>query len=186
MNLESLLADRRRAVVVAHPDDETLWAGGLIASYPGDWTIICCSIPRLDPLRAWKFFDACKALAAKGRLMPFEENDPTNHAGNLQFIKLKEFDVVVTHGPDGEYGHRHHKDVNRWVMKNFDGPVITFFGSEKLQLDAHTTEIKWLALQCYDHVLPYSPLGLVPKWQALAHRYAEHLDGVETFNVHNT
>ena len=33
---------RSVAVIVAHPDDETLWAGGMILAHPlWDWLIVC-------------------------------------------------------------------------------------------------------------------------------------------------
>jgi LmbE family N-acetylglucosaminyl deacetylase len=36
------------AVIVAHPDDETLWAGGTILEHPSnDWFIVClCSVEK--------------------------------------------------------------------------------------------------------------------------------------------
>ena len=37
--------------VVAHPDDETLFAAGAIIRSGGDWTVICCSTPESDPIR---------------------------------------------------------------------------------------------------------------------------------------
>src|SRR6266705_2571148 len=98
----------RRALVVAHCDDESLWFGGLLAAEPGDWTIIACSIPRTDPIRAWKFFDACEVLGAKPRLLPFVESGPLELLGNTDRLDLAGFDQIVTHNVVGEYGHRHH------------------------------------------------------------------------------
>ena len=65
------LPNMKRAIVVAHPDDEVLWAGGLPLRFPGDWTVVCCSTPAKDPVRAEHFFDACDVLGVKGKIFPF-------------------------------------------------------------------------------------------------------------------
>src|SRR6185369_9909067 len=98
----------KRVLVVAHPDDESLFFGGLLASEPGDWTVISCSIPRTDPIRAWKFFDACEVLGAKPRLLPFSETE-----FNISALELSSFDQIVTHNSAGEYGHPQHLQLNR-------------------------------------------------------------------------
>ena len=76
-NLRDILG-RNPTIIVAHPDDETMWAGGLIATYHAlNWTAICCTIPRLDPARAWDWFGACKKLGIRERLLwPYQEPSP--------------------------------------------------------------------------------------------------------------
>ena len=56
----------RAAVIVAHPDDETLWCGGTILLHP-DWAWEVVSLCRAsDPDRAPKFGRALDALGACG------------------------------------------------------------------------------------------------------------------------
>ena len=60
----------RLTMIVAHPDDETLWGGAYILRHPGDWLVQCCSVPVSDPVRAIKFHEACKRLGATGFVLP--------------------------------------------------------------------------------------------------------------------
>ena len=50
------------AIIVAHPDDETLWVGGTILIHPA-WNCFIVSVCRRnDTNRAPKFYKALKAL----------------------------------------------------------------------------------------------------------------------------
>lgn len=171
-------------IVGAHPDDEVLFAAALPIRYPDrDWTIICCSIPRRDPIRAWKFFDACEALGARGRLMPVVESEPNENPTGLQLLDLKSFDCVVTHNDEGEYGHVHHRAVHRAVISRLPKNVITFgyrhaaHGKYEIRLNRDELQRKTQALRCYDHITPYEGRD-VPKWRALVHRYFE-VEGID-------
>lgn len=174
-----------RALVVAHPDDESLWFGGLLASEPGDWTVICCSIPRADPIRAWKFFDACEVLGAKARLLPFVETDAKEPLLHVDIIDLSGFDQIVTHNSVGEYGHGHHIYLNRVLKARYPDKVVTggygkAAGSKLVVLNEHQLRIKMAALRCYDHT---SPMDGKLKWRALLDRYGAEFDlGVETYD----
>jgi hypothetical protein len=166
----------KRVLVVAHPDDEALWFGGLLIAEPGDWTCICCSIPRTDPIRAYKFFDACDVLGAKGRLLPFTEGEELD----LSHLDVSGFDQVVTHGVVGEYGHRHHVQLNRHLIGAVTGRYGMLPGTKRIELTASQYERKVQALRCYDHTSPYDRK---PKWQALLDRYGTEFDlTVETYD----
>lgn len=174
-----------RALVVAHPDDESLWFGGLLAAEPGDWTVICCSIPRTDPIRAWKFFDACDVLGAKARMIPAVETAPGEALKFVDQIDLSAFEQIVTHGAVGEYGHGHHLQLNRVLRARYPGKVLTGCygkapGPKRIALSEHQLGIKMAALRCYDHT---SPSDGQPKWRALLDRYGSQFDlGVETYD----
>ena len=49
--MEAIDFSGKNLMVVAHPDDETMWGGSLPIRYPGDWFIVCCTVPKRDPER---------------------------------------------------------------------------------------------------------------------------------------
>lgn len=175
---------RNGVVVVAHPDDESLWCGGLLARFPCFWTVICCSIPRADPIRAFKFFDACGVLRAEGRLLPFVEPNPTEEMTKLDMLDLGGYDAVVTHNAVGEYGNRQHIDVHRYVTARYPNKTWTIGygdseGSERITLSDLEKIGKHNAIASYNHT---SPFDGKPKWRALLARYGKRFDlGVETY-----
>src|ERR1051325_7321430 len=72
--LEDLIDRAENAVmVVAHPDDESLWGAGIVLRYKKNWTVICCTVPYHDPIRAEKFRNACGVLGAAGVLLGHSE-----------------------------------------------------------------------------------------------------------------
>ena len=173
----------RPVIVVAHPDDETLWAGGLPLLFPDRaWTIIACSMPKSDPVRPEKFPAACAVLGATPQILPNVDKGPGHALDGLETLDLSPYDSFVTHGARGEYGHRHHVQVHDTVRALAGSrPVLTFgFGRGKivLDLDTETAAIKLRALKCYDH-------GRLPKWQELIRDH--YLNGVslerETYDL---
>lgn len=181
----------KRAMIVAHPDDETLFGAGIVIRNPGDWTIYCCTIPAADPIRAVKFHDACRVLGATGVVYPHTEPCINSTITWLNEIDLSAYDHIVTHNSFGEYGHLQHKDVNRYVVRTYGKKLITTFGfTDQHGAGEHTialTDIekarKMKALKCYDHVHPFRNAA-IPKWEAL---YKYHIEekgvdfGIETY-----
>ncbi|MDD5147963.1 MAG: PIG-L family deacetylase [Candidatus ainarchaeum sp.] len=108
-------------MVVAHPDDETIWAGGFLARNKNwDWTIV--SLCReSDADRNPKFHRACALYNAKPVMLDLEDTE-LKQIDNLEVQNLlhefeeKEFDFVFTHGGNGEYGHIRHKDTHKAVL----------------------------------------------------------------------
>jgi LmbE family N-acetylglucosaminyl deacetylase len=112
------------AVIVAHPDDETLWAGGTILSHPNhNWFIVClCRASDTD--RAPRFYNALKLYRAKG-IMGDIDDGPNQHPLNkdelekeiLKLLPSTHFDLILTHNSTGEYTrHLRHEEINRAVM----------------------------------------------------------------------
>lgn len=168
---------KRGCAILAHPDDESLWCGGLLSRSGIDWTVICCSVPEKDPERAYKFFAACTLLGVTGRLLPFGEK-----AGlfRLDLIDLTGFDLVLTHGPEGEYGHPQHRELHDRLFRFCPVPLRTIgyrqggMGRFAFPLDAIARHTKLEALKCYDHKSPADD-GKT-KWQALIDYYGTRFD----------
>jgi LmbE family N-acetylglucosaminyl deacetylase len=117
-------SDLRALVIVAHPDDETLWAGGLMLMCPSwRWTVL--SLCRgSDRDRRRKFFKAMTHLDAAGRIGDLDdgpEQTPLSEALVASAISSdlpdNGFDLVLTHSPFGEYTrHLRHEEVARAVL----------------------------------------------------------------------
>ncbi len=112
------------AIIVAHPDDETLWAGGTILSNP-TWQCFIVSLCRgSDSERSPKFYKALKALKSEGIMgdlddepeqKPLAESDIEQIILNL--LPKKPFDLIITHNPNGEYTrHLRHEEVSKAVI----------------------------------------------------------------------
>jgi LmbE family N-acetylglucosaminyl deacetylase len=107
-------------VIVAHPDDETLWTGGLMLMCRNwQWQVI--SLCRgSDTDRRPRFFKALKLYDAKGRIADLDDGpkqsplDPrTVESAILTAVGDHGFDVVITHSPVGEYTrHRRHEETS--------------------------------------------------------------------------
>ena len=119
-------------VIVAHPDDETIWMGGKILS-ERDWEWTILSLCRKDdPDRKPKFFGVCKELNARGFISDLDDDHPERKLASLDevakrvepIVTDKRFDVVYTHGPNGEYGHNRHIETNLTVRRMFEEGLI--------------------------------------------------------------
>lgn len=121
------------AVAVAHPDDETLWAGGLIMLNPEcSWTIVSLC-RKNDSDRAPKFFKALSRLNAGGAIGDLDDGpdqkplDPqTVERMILDLLPKKKFDLILTHSTKGEYTrHRRHEETGKAVLSLWEkGKII--------------------------------------------------------------
>ncbi|HXB74492.1 MAG TPA: PIG-L family deacetylase [Candidatus Acidoferrales bacterium] len=114
----------RAAVVVAHPDDETLWCGGYILTHPEfQWRIV--SLCRAaDPDRAPKFRRVLQRLGAQGEMADLDDGPdqaplPVQQIQDTtaRLLAGSSYNLILTHGPKGEYTrHRRHDECCRTVV----------------------------------------------------------------------
>lgn len=117
-------------VIVAHPDDEIIWMGGMILKNKDwDWTVF--SLCReSDADRNPKFFSVCKMLKIQGIMADLDDEvlRPLNKNIIIETIleKVKDhYDYIFTHGKNGEYGHIRHREVYWAVKKIISDKKIT-------------------------------------------------------------
>lgn len=116
---------KRALVIVAHPDDETIWMGGFILKHPElKWTIFSlCRASDMD--RAPKFKRVCKHYGAKMIMADLEDDGKLSLKKSLPAIEKiitenisgKKYDYLFTHSRNGEYGHPRHLGANKVVKK---------------------------------------------------------------------
>lgn len=131
---------RTTCMIVAHPDDETLWAGGMILKHPEwHWEIdtLCRSS---DPDRSGKFRRVLSVYGAAGLMADLDDGPEQRplpgvevRQAVLEFTDRRRFDRVVTHGPHGEYTrHRRHEEVSKavcdlWLHGEIDANALWLF-----------------------------------------------------------
>lgn len=117
--------DSKCAVIVAHPDDETLWAGGLMLMHPdAEWTVVTIC-RKSDADRAPKFFKALTGFGANGYMGDLDDGPEQEPLDNgkiqrtiMELLPSDRFDVVVTHSTAGEYTrHLRHEETAKAVMR---------------------------------------------------------------------
>lgn len=115
-------------MIVAHPDDETLWGGGHLA---GDDYFVLCLTNGWNGIRSRDYYRALGAFNDKGIILSYPDlvdgkrsdwsNAKEGIMKDLQLIlNYKKWNKVVTHNPEGEYGHAHHKMTSSFTTQMWD------------------------------------------------------------------
>jgi len=111
-------------VIVAHPDDETLWAGGTILLHPDcKWTVITLC-RKSDSDRASRFFRALEKLNATGAMGDLDDGPEQTPLSTYEvqetivdLLVSYRYDLIITHGMWGEYTrHLRHEETGRAVI----------------------------------------------------------------------
>ncbi len=135
MNTEKAERPKTAAVLVAHPDDETLWAGGTILSHSSwKWYIVTLSRAG-DPDRAPRFHRALHELGVSGIMGDLDDGPEQSPLDSLlvqqcimDLLPPEHFDLLITHDPAGEYTrHLRHEETAR--------AVISLWGTARLSAD---------------------------------------------------
>jgi LmbE family N-acetylglucosaminyl deacetylase len=118
---------------VAHPDDETLWAGGTMLSHPSwNWFVVCLC-RGFDSDRAPKFNQALKVLGSDGIMGDLDDgpeqitlDDKEVEKVILNLLPSGQFDLIITHNPSGEYTRNlRHEETGKAVIRLWHGGRIS-------------------------------------------------------------
>lgn len=124
-------------VIVAHPDDETIWMGGTLLQIKekqdSNVTLICLC-RKSDRDRYPKFQKACKILGVKGHMFDLDDGETGIYKEiSLQDIiskinsatNNKPYTVLYTHNENGEYGHIRHIETHNAVMEMLNKKILS-------------------------------------------------------------
>ena len=127
------LNSKKVALIVAHPCDETLWAGGTILSHPSwDWFIVClCRGGETELVK--RYDEALKLLRAEGVIGVLHggaDQKPLNDTEVEQTIKdllpANYFDLIISHNPAGEYTSKiWQEETGNAVIKLWHSGIIS-------------------------------------------------------------
>ena len=115
---------RSVAVIVAHPDDEVLWCGGLLLCRPQWAPFVACLCRGRDPDRSPRFRRVLARLGARGAMGDLDDG-PQQHpvpAATVRDLALsllpgRGYDLILTHSAQGEYTrHRRHEETGSAVQ----------------------------------------------------------------------
>lgn len=136
MNLDNIKTTAKKVMFIAHPDDETLW--GSSALYNEKYLVVCITCGgRKDRVRE---FEEVMSLTGddyimlnypdlvKGKKSDWKADWNNINKDIQEILSYKDWDLIVTHNPDGEYGHIHHKMTNQIVTKYANHDQLTYFG----------------------------------------------------------
>jgi len=115
----------RKLMIVAHPDDETLWGGANL--FKNRYFVVCLT-NGFNLKRANDFKKLLKFTNNSGIILNYPDfqdnirNDWSEVKTGLlkdlsKLLNYQYWDKIVTHGPDGTTGHIHHKKTCKYVTK---------------------------------------------------------------------
>lgn len=116
---------KKIALIVAHPDDETLWAGGTILSHPLWNCFVVCLCRKNDKERAPRFYKALEALHSEGIMGDLDDGADQKPLKNnevaqtiLGLLPPVDYDLILTHHLTGEYTrHLRHEEVSKATIQ---------------------------------------------------------------------
>ncbi len=126
----------KKLMIVAHPDDEIIWGGSHLID---DEYFVVCLTNANDEVRSEEFKkamaytnDAYIMLDYQDRFMDKKSRWTIEQffikRDLKQIINLKNWEEIVTHNPDGEYGHIQHKLTSKYVTKYAKDKNLLYFG----------------------------------------------------------
>ena len=173
-------------MIVAHPDDDYLWGGAHLLS--GDWFVVVLT-NKDNKVRSAEFAEMTAALGNRGLILGYPDkiarrrSDWSYWEDDIRediktILSYKDWNQVVTHNADGEYGHQHHRATHRLTVEAYDAlgckSELYFFGryyvngeipADLAPMDAETLTKKQSLIDIYHsqakticklgHMIPY-------------------------------
>lgn len=130
------LTNYNNLMIVAHPDDETIWGGAHLIN---DNYLVVCITCESSKIRVLEFKKDMKDTNSKYIMLDYPDktfgkpNDWHRYEEKIykdleHIINYKKWDIIATHNPDGEYGHIHHIKTSKIVTSISNKNNLMYFG----------------------------------------------------------
>lgn len=134
------ISNASKLMIVAHPDDETIWGGAHLLD--GGYLVVCIT-NGYNTERADEFRKAVEQSGNTPLILSYPDkvffmrDDWSDAKKDIEsdisrIMSAKHWDIAVTHNPKGEYGHIHHKMTNELTVQAFNetcgADKLYFFG----------------------------------------------------------
>jgi len=134
-------------MIVAHPDDETLWGYYYLKNFD-NWKILCITNSN-NPTRVQELTNIAKKFNTALEIWNYQDSP---HSYNMHPQIYKDIhrainldpnvQIVLTHNPLGEYGHIQHIKVSNVVLTVSKKPTYVFSYSSKKGEQKEKCELK--------------------------------------------
>ena len=141
-----------KLMIIAHPDDETLWGGKALIE--DDYLVVCITCGKVKS-RVFEFVNVMHTTNDKYIMLGYPDKTKGQRdnwdkvykdiSKDLdKMITVKDWEQIVVHNPDGEYGHQHHKMLNVMTTNLVkEKKKLYYFGhySSKKSISKHYDEL---------------------------------------------
>lgn len=114
-----------KLMIIAHPDDELIWGGGHLIE--DDYLVVCITCGD-SKVRVKEFVKVMNKTKDKYIMLGYPDKNNGERANweeeldslsndIKEIISLKEWNLIITHNPEGEYNHIHHQLINKIVTE---------------------------------------------------------------------
>ncbi len=182
-------------IIVSHPQDEILWSSTKISK--GNNLVVCISCQKYEE-DTKNFIKVMKYTNNKFLTLSYPEYKDDTHINWNTYkkditkdiktiIEYKNWNSIITHNPNGEYGNIHHKIISKIVTNNtkdkellyynnyyYSKKEITNYQNILTKIDTSQLKTKYkllsfynnkeLILDNYNHILPYEETIPYRKW----------------------
>ena len=124
---ELTIKDVNNLMIIAHKEDGLIWGGNNLIK--DNYLVLCVTCNKYDK----DFINIMNKTNNMYVLLNYDEDTDFYEERNIlerdinKYLYLKDWNKIVTHNEDGEYGSNQHKTINNYVNKLLDNKEHLYY-----------------------------------------------------------